>query len=345
MLIGKKSLSSSKPAFIVAEVSGNHNGSLNRAIEIVKAVSRSGADAIKLQTYTADSITLNSESRDFKITKGPWKKYKNLWNLYHKAHTPWDWHERIFDEAEKYGLQFFSSPFDESSVDFLEQFNVCAYKIASPEINHIPLLKRVAKTNKPIILSTGLAKKDDINLAIGVLRSENVKDIVIMKCNSAYPAPLEELNLKTIPDLAKNFSIVPGFSDHSLGSTAAIVARSLGALIIEKHFNLDDKNTVDSFFSLEEKGFTDFVKSIRDAEKAMGEISYDISPSSQENLSGMRSIYVSKDIPAGGTITEKNIKCVRPAFGMHPKNFFKVLNKKTNKDLFAGDRLQFDDLI
>ena len=344
--IGKYLLGPEHPAFIVAEMSGNHDGSLDRALEIVRAAKRCGANAIKLQTYTADTITLKSDREDFLIpSDSPWEKHSTLWSLYNKAYTPWEWHGEIFKEAKINGLEVFSSPFDSSAVDLLESLDAAAYKIASPEITDIPLLERVAATGKPVIISTGIAELADIDLALSTLRSAGATDIIVLKCTSAYPAPIEESNLKTIADITHRFGVLSGLSDHSIGNIVPVAAVVLGASFIEKHFTLDDVNeTVDSFFSSGEKEFSLMVEGIRLAEKALGKVNYDIAPSALSSMRGRRSLYVSSDIKAGEIITDTNIKSVRPSFGLHPKYFKQILGKRVKRDLYAGDRLDLDSI-
>ena len=254
--VGKIRIGENFPSLIVAEMSGNHAGSLKRAINLIKAAKRSGASAIKLQTYTADTITLKSNKKDFLIPKkSPWNNKKNLWNLYDYAHTPWSWHKKLFKEARKIRLEIFSSPFDETAVDFLEKLNCCAYKIASSEINHIPLLKRISLTKKPVIISTGLASKKDIDLAINTLKYEGIKKIILLVCVSDYPAATVDYDLKKLISFKKEYNVEVGLSDHTLGNSLAVSSVALGAKLVEKHFNLNDnKKTVDSFFSCNEKG-------------------------------------------------------------------------------------------
>ena len=342
--IGKHILGPGHPAFIVAEMSGNHGGSMERALDIVRAAKRSGADAVKLQTYTADTITLNSSNKDFLIpSETPWADHSTLWELYNKAFTPWEWHEAIFREARNLGMEVFSSPFDESAVDFLEQLDVPAYKIASPEITHIPLLEKVARTGKPIIISTGIAEIADIELALATLRNAGTGEIIMLKCTTAYPAPMEESNLITINDMIVRFGVLSGLSDHSLGTVAPVVSVAFGASLIEKHFTLDDgQETVDSFFSSGEEEFSKMVHDIRLAEKAIGKVSYEIAPSAISNLLGRRSIYVSSFINAGHVIDSTNVKVVRPSFGLHPKYYREVLGCHAKCDLQVGDRLSWD---
>lgn len=344
--IGKHMLGAGFPAFIVAEMSANHGGTLERALTIVRSAKRAGADAIKLQTYTADTITLKCDREDFRIPgTSPWGNYSTLWELYSEAYTPWKWHAEIFREARKLDLEVFSSPFDETSVDLLEELNASAYKIASPEITHIPLLEKVARTGKPVIISTGIAELADIELALSTLRSAGAKEIVMLKCTTAYPAPPEEANLRTISDMATRFGVLSGLSDHTMGTVTAIASVALGASLIEKHFTLDDgKETVDAFFSLGEKAFAGLVHDIRWAEKVLGQVSYEITPSAKPSLRGRRSLYVAAPIKAGEVVTEANIKSARPSFGLHPKYYKDVLGRRARRDLQIGDRLSWDVL-
>ena len=344
--IGKHTLGSGCPTFIVAEMSANHGGTLERALEIVHSAKRAGADAIKLQTYTADTITLKCDRDDFQIPgASPWGNYSTLWELYDEAFTPWEWHSEIFREARRLGLEIFSSPFDESSVDLLEELNASAYKIASPEITHIPLLERVARTGKPVIISTGIAELADIELALATLRGAGAKEIIVLKCTTAYPAPPEEANLRTISDMVTRFGVLSGLSDHTMGTVTAVASVALGASLIEKHFTLDDgKETVDSFFSLGEKEFASLVQDVRWTEKVLGQASYEITPSAKSSLRGRRSLYVATPIKAGEVISAENIKCVRPSFGLHPRHYKEVLGRRASSDLQVGDRLSWEAL-
>jgi len=342
--IGKHTLGSGHPTFIVAEMSGNHGGSIERALEIVHSAKRAGADAVKLQTYTADTITLKCDYEDFRIPgESPWADYSTLWDLYNKAHTPWSWHEAIFREARGLDMEVFSSPFDESAVDLLESLEASAYKIASPEIVHTPLLERVARTGKPIIISTGVAEFSDIEFALDILRGAGAREIILLKCTTAYPAPPEESNLRTIPDMKARFGVLSGLSDHSVGTAVAIASVALGASFIEKHFRLDDaQETVDSFFSSGEEEFSRMVQDIRLVEKALGCADYDISPSALPNLRGRRSLYAAAPIMAGEMFTESNVKSVRPSFGLHPKHYKELLGRRAVRNLQLGDRLSWD---
>lgn len=339
--IGKKKVGDNCKTFIVAELSGNHNQSITRAKKLIKFAKAAGADAVKLQTYKAETITLRSESKDFLIkNKSPWKKFNNLWNLYKKASTPWSWHKELFQYARKIKIEIFSSPFDETAVDLLESLNCPAYKIASPEINHIPLLKRVAITKKPVILSKGLANLNDLKLAVKTLKKNGCKKIAILQCVTSYPAPLEEQNLKIIKDIKKKFKVISGLSDHTQTNISSIASVALGGSIVEKHFNISDKiKTVDSFFSVDFENFKNLIKSVRETEILKGKVKYEISKSSKKHLIGRRSIYVAKDIRIGEKITLQNIKVVRPAYSLHPKYFDKILGKFSKKKLKAGARI------
>ncbi len=343
--IGKTLIGKNHPCFVVAEMSGNHNNDINQALKIVRAAKRSGANAIKIQTYTADTITLKSNKKDFLISnKSPWKKYKNLWNLYHKAHTPLSWHKKIFEEAKKLNLEYFSSPFDETAVDFLETLDVKAYKIASPEINHIPLIKKIAKTNKPVILSSGLSNFNDLNLAIKTIKKLGNNKIILLKCNSSYPSPIEDSNIQTISDIYKRFKVLPGLSDHTTDNVSAIASIALGASLIEKHIKLNNVKTIDSFFSINEKKFKTLIDDIRKVELSLGKISYELTKSSKINSGGRRSIYVSKKIKKGDSLTKENIKIVRPSYSLHPKYYEKILDYKAKKNLDIGDRITFKNI-
>lgn len=326
--------------FIVAEISANHGNSIEIAINTIKAAKRAGADAIKLQTYTPDTITINSNNKDFIINSGSIWDNQNLYSLYSKAYTPWEWHSKLFQTAKEEGLICFSSPFDRSAVDLLEKLENPIYKIASFEITDIPLIDYVASKDKPIILSTGIAEKSDIQLALDTIRNKNSNEIVLLKCTSSYPSPLEDCNLLTIVDYFKNFDIIPGLSDHTLGITAPIVATTLGAKVIEKHFIIDKSvGGPDSSFSLDEKEFKEMVIQVRNAEKAIGEITYDLTDKQQKSRNFSRSLYVIKNVKKGELISEDNVKSIRPGFGMHPKYFIDVLGKRFSNNFSKGTRL------
>ena len=332
------------PVFIVAEVSASHGGKLETALELVRAAKRAGANAIKLQTYTADTITLKSLKSDFSIpASSPWAEYKTMWDLYDAAKTPWEWHSEIFAEAKKNDLVAFSSPFDCTAVDFLESLHVPAYKIASPEITDIPLLERVARTGKPVIISSGLASLGDLELAISTLKINGAQKIIILKCNSSYPSPPSDSNLRTISDMSERFAVLAGLSDHTLGIADAVASIALGACIIEKHIKLDgDESSVDAFFSASESTFSEMVMSIRRVELSLGKVSYEISGSAQKNLMGRKSLYAVKDIANGEIISLDNVKSIRPGHGLHPKHFTELVGRRVIRDIEAGERLSWE---
>ncbi|WP_370088952.1 pseudaminic acid synthase [Ekhidna sp.] len=342
MKIGTFEISDKSAVFIIAELSANHNGSLETALETIKAAKRAGADAIKLQTYTADTMTIDSDLDDF-IIKGTVWEGQNLYKLYQEAYTPWEWHEALFKEAADQGLICFSSPFDISAVDFLEKLNVPAYKIASFEITDIPLIEYVASKKKPIILSTGIATIEDINLALETCRNAGNNDLVLLKCTSSYPAPIEEANMRMVSDFAQKFGVLTGLSDHTIGSTAPVVATCFGAKVIEKHFILDRSiGGPDATFSMNEEEFTLMVKSVREAEKAIGAVNYDLTEKQIAGKRFSRSLYVVENIKKGEALSEKNVKSIRPGYGLHPKHYNEIIGKTVNHDLEKGTRLSFD---
>ncbi len=331
--------------FIVAELSANHGGSLKLAKETIKAAKRSGADAIKLQTFRPDTITLDSKSNDFLVSQGTIWDGRYLYDLYEEAHTPWEWHEELFDLAKNEGLVCFSTPFDKTSVDFLENLNNPIYKIASCEITDIPLIRYIASMKKPIIISTGIANQEDIELAIKTIKDTGNNKIVLLKCTTSYPTPLNEANLLTLLDYQNKFNVIPGISDHTLGITAPIVAASLGARVIEKHFIINrDLGGPDASFSLNEKEFKIMVNSVRETEQLLGHITYDLTEKQKLGRLYARSLFISKNVYKGELITEKNIKSVRPGNGVHPKYYTKVIGKKFNNDYKMGEPLTFDKL-
>lgn len=342
--VNNRSLGDGHPSYIVAEMSGNHGGSLERALNIVRAAKRAGADAVKLQTYKASTITLQSNKSDFLLpSDSPWSASKTLYDLYEEAHTPWEWHEELFAEAKNIGIDIFSSPFDSTAVELLEKLDAPLYKIASPEITDIPLIKLVASTGKPVILSSGVADKNDLELAVETLIKGGCKQYAILKCTTAYPAPLEESNLRTMMSYKSDFDCLVGLSDHTLGFLAPLAAVSQGAHIVEKHFTItrDDK-TVDSFFSMDEVEFLQMMSLIREAETCLGSATYEIAASAKNSMRGRRSLYVSETIEAGQLITDKNIKSVRPSFGLHPKYKETIIGRRAKVRLEPGDRLSLD---
>lgn len=327
--------------FIIAELSANHNGSKEVALETVRAAKRTGADAIKLQTYTADTITLNVKNDDFKISKGTLWDGKYLYDLYQEAYTPWDWHQEIFDLANELGLVCFSSPFDKTAVDFLEGLGNPIYKIASFEITDIPLIKYAASKGKPMIISTGVAELEDIELALKTCYNEGNMDVTLLKCTSSYPAPVEEANILMIKEMAERFGVNTGLSDHTLGFTVPIVATCFGAKVIEKHFILKKEiGGPDAAFSLDETEFTQMVQSVREAEKSIGEVSYQLTDKQVAGKTFSRSLYIAEDIKEGELFTDKNIKSVRPGFGMHPKYYTKIIGKEAKKNFKKGERAE-----
>lgn len=345
MKIDDFEISEGSPTFIIAELSANHNGSLETALKTIRAAKRAGADAIKLQTYTADTITLDSENPDFVVKSGTIWDGKTLHELYKEAYTPWEWHQELFDCAAEEGLICFSSPFDETAVDFLEGLKTPAYKIASFEITDIPLIEYVASKGKPIILSTGIAEKKDIELALKACREAGNTNIALLKCTSSYPAPIEEANMAMVKDFVEQFGVIPGLSDHTLGSTVPVVATALGAKIIEKHFILDRSiGGPDASFSMNEKEFSEMVKAVREAEKAVGRVSYELTEKQKKGKDFSRSLYVVKDINAGQRITKDNVRSVRPGFGMHPMFLKDVVGKKVKHKLDYGSRLTRDSM-
>jgi len=328
--------------FIVAELSANHNHSFDVAIKTIKAAKECGADAIKLQTYTADTLTINCNNKYFQISGNTLWDGKTLYELYQEAYTPWEWHHKLKDYAEELGLVFFSTPFDKSAVDFLEELDVPVYKIASFEIFDIPLIEYVATKGKPMIISTGLATLSDIEEAVNVCKSAGNDEIALLKCTSAYPAPIEESNLLTIPHLRETFNVIPGLSDHTMGSSVAIAAVALGARIIEKHFILDrNLGGPDSSFSMEPAEFKHLVCSIRDVEKAVGKVNYQLTPKVEKSKVFARSLFIVKDVKAGETLTEGNVRSIRPGYGLHPKYYKEILGKKFRKDFEKGTPLDW----
>lgn len=337
-----KNLSS---AFIVAELSANHNRSLDTAKQTIIAAKRAGADAIKLQTYTPDTITIKSDSPDFIINNNSIWDGKYYYELYKEAYTPWEWHKELYKLADELDLICFSSPFDKTAVDFLESINNPIYKIASFEITDIPLIKYIASKNKPIILSTGIARLDDIKLAIDTCLDAGNNNIAILKCTSSYPAPIDEANLCMISDLREKFNLVTGLSDHTLGYLSPVIAVSFGAKIIEKHFILDKSiDSPDSSFSLTEVEFKKMVNHVRQAEKTIGNVNYDLTTKQLDGRNFSRSLYIVEDVTKGDKISEKNVKSIRPGYGLHPKYLKEILNKQFNANFKKGTRLSLDQI-
>lgn len=328
--------------FVIAELSANHNGSKQTALDTLRAAKRAGADAIKIQTYTADTLTLDCNKNDFRVGKGLWEG-ETFYSLYQKAYTPWEWHEDIFRVAREEGLICFSTPFDKTAVDLLEQLNNPIYKIASFEITDIPLIKYIASKHKPIILSTGIAMEEDIQLALDTIRAEGNNDITLLKCTSAYPAPIEDANLLTIPDMKQRFGVKVGLSDHTEGSVVPMAAVALGAEVVEKHFIIDRSiGGPDSAFSMEADEFSQMVENIRQVEKSLGCVNYPTDPSMIKGRDFCRSLYVAEDVREGDVVTEVNVRSVRPGFGLHPKYLPQIMGCVFCKNCKKGERFSFD---
>ena len=328
--------------FVVAEISANHSGSLSKLKRLILRLKKINVDAIKIQAYEANTITINSDSPDFKIPKGnAWEKFKNLYQLYQKAETPFHWYKEIFDFCKANKVIVFASVFDVSSLNLLEKIGCPAYKIASPEITDIPLISAVARTKKPIIISNGLGSIKDLSLAIRSVKKERNKNLIILKCTSSYPAPLNEINLEMMEFIKKKYKVLSGYSDHTLKYHTAIHSASLGAVLLERHVSFKDKKSVDDFFSSSIEEFGEMIKIIRSNELANGKIIKGISNSSKINLNGRRSLYVVNDIKKGEKFSNKNISSIRPSYGLHPKFLDQFLNKKSARDIKFGERLKW----
>ncbi len=324
------------PPYVIAEMSGNHNGDIGRAKALIDAAKAAGADAVKLQTYTADTITIRSDRPEFRITGGLWDG-RTLHELYDEAHTPWDWHAALFAHARAIGITVFSSPFDDSAVDLLESLDAPAYKIASPEIVDWGLLERVARTGKPVIVSTGMASDAEIGEALGVLRNAGTRELLLLHCISAYPAPLSDANLARIPYLRARFGVPVGLSDHTMGAQAAQLATALGAAAVEKHFTLArEDGGVDAAFSLEQQELADFAAALREAHAALGSAETEIAPSEAATLQFRRSLYVVKPLKAGETLTEAHLRSIRPGAGLAPRHLRELIGRRAARDIPAG---------
>ena len=347
MKFGARNLTASGPPLMVAELSGNHNGSLDRALQLVDEAAAAGADAVKVQTYTADTITLDFLNDDFVIRdrSSPWFG-RQLYELYAEAHTPWEWHEAIFARARDLGIPCFSTPFDETAVDFLEQFDPPAYKVASFENTHFPLVEKLIATGRPLIISTGLATKTELNELVDLLRGGLCTDFALLKCTSAYPAPFSDCNLRTMIDMREVFNCAVGLSDHTLGVAMPIAAAALGACIIEKHFTLRRSDGgPDASFSLEPKEFCNLVEQVRRAADGVGEVKYGPTFTEKPSLKFRRSIYVSQDVEKGERFSAGNLAIIRPGYGLPPKHFPRVVGQKALRDLKRGDRLTCKDVL
>ncbi len=340
MKISSFDLNNDSSVFIIAELSANHNGSLETALATIKAAKRAGANAIKLQTYTADTLTIDCDKPDFIIKSGSIWDGRTYYDLYKEAFTPWEWHEVLFKAAKDEGLVCFSSPFDPTAVDFLEGLNTPAYKIASFEITDIPLIEYVASKGKPVIISTGIATDEDIQLAIDACKGMGNEQVALLKCTSSYPAPIEEANMVMVKDMAERFGVITGLSDHTMGSTVPVVATCFGARIIEKHFILDRSiGGPDASFSMTEEEFAQMVKLVREAEKAIGSVDYTLTDKQIKGREFSRSLYVVKEIKSGEIFTKENVRSIRPGYGLHPKYYKEVLGQKATRDYGRGEPL------
>ena len=328
--------------FIIAELSANHNQDFDLAVKTIRAMKEAGADAVKLQTYTADTMTIDCNNEYFRIEEGLWKG-ENLYSLYQRAYTPWEWQPKLKKLAEDLGLVFFSTPFDKTAVDFLEEMNVPIYKVASFEIRDIPLIKYIASKGKPIIISTGIATLSDIEDAVNACREMGNDQITLLKCTSAYPAPIEDANLRNIPNLKETFGVKVGLSDHTIGSSVPIASVALGARVIEKHFILDKSiDSPDVAFSMEPNEFKQMVKSIREVEKALGTVNYSLSEKVKKSPKLGRSLFVVKEIKKGEEFTEENVRSIRPGYGLHPRHIDDIIGHKSSTEIKKGTPLNWN---
>lgn len=342
--INGRKIGPSQPPYIIAELSANHNGNIERAFETIKAARDSGADAIKIQTYTADTMTIDCDSEEFMIRGGLWDGYK-LYDLYKWAETPFEWHKAIFDYAASIGITLFSTPFDESAVDLLESLGTPAYKIASFEATDIPLIRYVASKGKPMIMSTGMCSEQEIEESVAAAREGGCKELVLLHCISSYPAPMDQANLKQMPNLAERFQSMPGLSDHTLGTTASVAAVALGACLIEKHFTLSRQDEgPDSEFSLEPTELKSLCQDTHDAWLALGNVGFERQKAEELSKCFRRSLYFVKDLKGGQVITESDIRRIRPGYGLAPKYFDNVIGRTVKADVKRGTALQWSDL-
>lgn len=336
-IIGKNIINKSSGTFIIAELSANHLQNFDNAVKLIREAAKAGVDAVKLQTYTADTMTINCSNDYFQIKQGTLWDGRSLYDLYKEAYTPWEWQPKLKEIAEEEGMICFSSPFDKTSVDFLEDMDVPAYKVASFEITDIPLIEYIASKGKPVIMATGIANLTDIEEAVNACKRMGNYQIALLKCTSAYPAPYEEVNLRTIPNLSETFGVVSGLSDHTLGISVPIAAVALGAKIIEKHFTFSRADGgPDAAFSLEPDELKQMVKSVREVEKALGEVSYKLTEKMKKNREFSRSLFITEDIKAGEVFTDKNLRSIRPGFGIHPRYYYNIIGKEAKQDVQKG---------
>ncbi|MBQ8118510.1 MAG: pseudaminic acid synthase [Lachnospiraceae bacterium] len=340
---GNHTISEDSPVFVIAEMSANHLMDFDRAVAVMQAAKDAGADAVKIQTYTADTITLDCDDPCFQITQGTLWDGTTLHKLYQTAYTPWEWQPKLQEKAHEMGLEFFSSPFDHTAVDFLEEMQVPAYKIASFEITDIPLIRKIARLGKPMIFATGIARLADIELALDTCKQEGNEDVILLKCTSAYPAPYEDINLKTIPSMAQTFDCLTGLSDHSMGHAVADAAVALGARVVEKHLTLRRADGgADAAFSMEPEEFKLMVDNIRKIELALGRVTYELTEKQTREREHSRSLFIAQDMKAGDVFTPENLRSVRPGCGLHTKYYEELLGKKITKDAKLGTPMSWD---
>lgn len=342
ILLGNRKVGGENPAYIIAEMSANHAGNINYAKEIIHAAKESGADCIKIQTYTPDTMTIDCSNSYFQITDGTWKG-ENLYSLYQKAYTPWEWQAELKEEAEKIGIAFFSTPFDKSSVDFLEDMGMDFYKVASFEMVDIPFLEYVASKGKPMIVSTGMGTVEEIEDVKKAVYGQGNEQLILLKCSSAYPANPAEMNLRTIMDMRERFDVPVGLSDHSLGSMSAVTAVAMGASVIEKHFCISREiENPDASFSMTPEEFSSMVKDIRMTETALGKVSYGAAKQEESSIVFRRSLFAVQDIKAGEEFNEENIRSIRPGYGLKPKHYKEIIGKRATQDIKRGEPLSFE---
>ncbi len=341
--IGERFLGEGEPTFIVAELSANHLQDYRRAEETIRAAKEAGADGVKLQTYTPDTITMDCDNEYFQIKQGTIWDGTTFYKLYQEAYTPWDWQPKLMKLANELGMECFSSPFDFTAVDFMEEMKMPAYKIASFEIRDIPLIRKIARLGKPVIMATGIAYLEDIERAVRVCREEGNEQIVLLKCTSTYPTPYEDMNIKVLPNMAETFGCLTGLSDHSMGTAVAVASVALGAKMIEKHFTLSRADGgPDAAFSMEPEEFRRMADDVRIVEKALGEVTYKLTDKQEKSREEGRSLFVVKDMKAGDIFTEDNMRSIRPAFGMAPRHYEEILGKKARTDIRRGTPLGWE---